>query len=150
MAWDEWEQLKADAATRQPTRTQLNHLPPEPSGGGGSLQGDLAVNQTDLAAIGDAAFELRHHFGQAGKHARAASQKAAGGLKSQGFALGGALDHVASRWIDQCRSLLDATAHISNHLDFTKGAHAGDEVHIAGTVSSIATLDAGFSERKSS
>ncbi|MFG3429966.1 hypothetical protein [Streptomyces californicus] len=92
MAWDEWEQLKADAATRQPTRTQLNHLPPEPSGGGGSLQGDLAVNQTDLAAIGDAA----------------------------------------------------------NHLDFTKGAHAGDEVHIAGTVSSIATLDAGFSERKSS
>lgn len=69
MAWDEWEQLKADAATRQPTRTQLNHLPPEPSGGGGNPQGDLAVNQTDLAAIGDAAFELREHFGQAGKHA---------------------------------------------------------------------------------
>ena len=52
--------------------------------------------------------------------------------------------------MDQVRSLLDATAHISNHLDYTKGAHAGDEVYIAGTLSSIATLDAGFDERKGS
>ncbi|MEU2405125.1 hypothetical protein ACFUJX_00420 [Streptomyces rubiginosohelvolus] len=148
MAWDEWERLKAEAADHRPARMQLNQVPPEPSGGGGSQQGDLAVNQTDLAAIGDAAFELHQGFGRVSEHARAASQKAAGGLKTQGFALGGALDHVASRWIDQSRSLLDATAHISNHLDFTKGAHAGDEVHIAGTVSSIATLDAGFNERK--
>ncbi|MFG2609678.1 hypothetical protein ACIA71_27545 [Streptomyces anulatus] len=148
MAWDEWEQLKTDTADQRSHRMQLNQVPPEPGGGGGSRQGDLAVNQTDLAAIGDAAFELRQDFGRVSEHARAASQKAAGGLKTQGFALGGALDHVASRWIDQSRSLLDATAHISNHLDFTKGAHAGDEVHIAGTVSSIATLDAGFNERK--
>ncbi|MFJ4706378.1 hypothetical protein ACIP6I_16220 [Streptomyces anulatus] len=148
MAWDEWEQLKADAGDQRSQRLQLNQVPPEPGGGGGSRQGDLAVNQTDLAAIGDAAFELRQDFGRVSEHARAASQRAAGGLKTQGFALGGALDHVASRWIDQSRSLLDATAHISNHLDFTKGAHAGDEVHIAGAVSSIATLDAGFNERK--
>ncbi|MFE8913675.1 hypothetical protein [Streptomyces globisporus] len=148
MAWDEWERLKAEAADQQSPRMRLNQVPPEPRGGGGSQQGDLAVNQTDLAAIGDAAFELHQDFGRVSEHARAASQKAAGGLKTQGFALGGALDHVASRWIDQSRSLLDATAHISNHLDFTKGAHAGDEVHISGTVSSIATLDAGFNERK--
>ncbi|MFI0933444.1 hypothetical protein ACH4RG_17125 [Streptomyces sp. NPDC021019] len=148
MTWNEWEQLKADAADQRSQRMQLNQLPPEPSGGGGSRQGDLAVNQRDLAAIGDAAFELHQNFGRVSEHARAASQKAAGGLKTQGFALGGALDHVATRWIDQSRSLSDATAHISNHLDFTKGAHAGDEVHIAGTVSSIATLDAGFNERK--
>ncbi|MEU9711858.1 hypothetical protein AB0E21_25115 [Streptomyces sp. NPDC047967] len=148
MAWDEWERLKSEAADRRPLRMQLNQVPPEPSGGDIDQQGDLAVNQTDLAAIGNAAFELHQDFGQVSKHARAASQKAAEGLKTQGFALGGALDHVASRWVDQSRSLLDATAHISNHLDFTKGAHAGDEVHIAGTVSSIATLDAGFNERK--
>ncbi|MFF2697629.1 hypothetical protein ACFVUQ_04580 [Streptomyces cyaneofuscatus] len=149
MAWDEWEKLKAQAAEEESTRMRLNQLAPEP-GGGGNQQGDLKVNQRDLAAIGDAAFELRQEFEQVGNHARAASQKAAGGLKSEGFALGGALDHVASRWIDQSRSLLDATAHISNHLDYTKGAHAGDEVHIAGTVSSISTLDAGFNERKGS
>lgn len=147
MAWDEWERLKAQAAEERPARMQLNQLAPEP-GGGGNQQGDLQVNQKDLAAIGDAAFELRQRFERVSGHARAASQKAAGGLKSEGFALGGALDHVASRWGDQSRSLLDATAHISNHLDYTKGAHAGDEVHIAGTVSSIATLDSGFNERK--
>ncbi|MET7869288.1 hypothetical protein [Streptomyces cyaneofuscatus] len=151
MAWDEWEQLKTQAAEEQSARMRLNQLAPEPGGGGGgNQQGDLKVNQKDLAAIGDAAFELRQEFEQVSNHARAASQKAAGGLKPEGFALGGALDHVASRWIDQSRSLLDATAHISNHLDYTKGAHAGDEVHIAGTVSSISTLDAGFNERKGS
>ncbi|MFJ7059226.1 hypothetical protein ACK8N7_23175 [Streptomyces griseobrunneus] len=147
MAWDEWEQLKTQAAEERSTRMRLNQLAPEP-GGGGNQQGDLEVNQKDLAAIGDAAFELRQEFEQVSNHARTASQKAASGLKSEGFALGGALDHVASRWIDQSRSLLDATAHISNHLDYTKGAHAGDEVHIAGTVSSISTLDSGFNERK--
>ena len=42
----------------------------------------------------------------------------------------------------------DACAHISNHLDYTKNAHAGDEIHIAGTLSSIADLDKGFDERK--
>jgi hypothetical protein len=50
--------------------------------------------------------------------------------------------------VDQVQSLLDATAHISNHLDCTNGAHAGDEAYIAGTLSSIATLDEGFDERK--
>ncbi|MFJ4961451.1 hypothetical protein ACIP6P_03165 [Streptomyces sp. NPDC088729] len=149
MAWDEWEQLKAGAAERQPTQMRLNQLPPEPGGsGGGGRQGDLEVHQKDLAAIGDAAFELHQNFERVSDHARAASQKAAGGLASQGFALGRALDHVASRWVDQSRSLLDATAHISNHLDYSQGAHAGDEVHIAGTISSISTLDTGFNERK--
>jgi hypothetical protein len=60
------------------------------------------------------------------------------------------LEHVTEHWGDQVRSLLDATAHISNHLDYTKNAHAGDEVHIANTLSSIATLDKGFDERKGS
>jgi len=44
-------------------------------------------------------------------------------------------------------SLLDACAHISNHMDYTKNAHAGDEHHIYSTVSSISTLDEGFTER---
>lgn len=149
MAWDEWERLKTEAAEERSTRMRLNQATPgSGGGGGGNQQGDLEVNQKDLAAIGDAAFELRQEFERVSNHARTASQKAASGLRSEGFALGGALDHVASRWVDQSRSLLDATAHISNHLDYTKGAHAGDEVHIAGTISTISTLDAGFDERK--
>jgi hypothetical protein len=72
---------------------------------------------------------------------------AAGGLKDEGFALGGALDHVAGRWVDQVQSLLDACAHISNHLRFTKNQHAADESYIAGTLSSISLLDQGFDHR---
>ncbi|MEU9847389.1 hypothetical protein [Streptomyces sp. NPDC047985] len=90
---------------------------------------------------------MRGDLEKAGSHARAATQKAAGSLKAETFAIGAALDHVASRWIDQVRSLLDACAHISNHLDFTKGAHAGDEVYISTVISKIDTLDKGFDER---
>ncbi|MFE5023530.1 hypothetical protein ACFRAO_09495 [Streptomyces sp. NPDC056656] len=148
MAWDEWEQLKAQAAEKHSAKMQLNQLAPEPGGGGGNTQGDLQVSQKELAAVGDAAYKLHQDFGRYSDHARIASMKAAGGLKSQGFAIGGALDHVAEHWVDQVQSLLDATAHISNHLDYTKGAHAKDEVYIAGTISSISELDKGFDERK--
>ncbi|WP_255955541.1 hypothetical protein [Streptomyces odontomachi] len=147
MAWDEWEQLKADAAGKQSAHMELNQLPSEP-GAGPPPQGDLEVSQKDLAAVGDAAYRLYNDFHKYSDHARGASQAAAGGLQQEGFAIGGALDHVASHWIDQCQTLLDACAHISNHLDYTKNAHAGDEIYIAGTISSISQLDHGFDERK--
>ncbi|MEV6307709.1 hypothetical protein AB0M10_03795 [Streptomyces sp. NPDC051840] len=146
MAWDEWEQLKSEAAERRSAHMRLNQVPPE-AGGGPTPQGDLKVNQKDLASIGNVAYRMYGDLEKAGDHARASTQKAAGTLKTETFALGGALDHVASRWIDQVRSLLDACAHISNHLDYTKGAHAGDEAYIATVVSNIDTLDKGFDER---
>ncbi|MEU8703872.1 hypothetical protein [Streptomyces sp. NPDC048565] len=149
MAWDEWEQLKSEAVEKNSTRMQLNQLPPE-AGGGPPPGGDLKVNQKDLAAIGNVAYRMYGDLEKAGDHARASTQQAAGTLKTETFALGGALDHVASRWIDQVRSLLDACAHISNHLDYTKGAHAGDEAYIATVVSNIETLDKGFDERSAS
>ncbi|MFD5796532.1 hypothetical protein ACFWIO_23990 [Streptomyces diastatochromogenes] len=151
MAWDEWEQLKGDALQRRQgsTHMQLNQLPVDP-GGSANPQGDLRVNQTDLAAVGNAAYELHQAFQHDSDLARMNSLKAADGLSSEGFEIGSALDHVAQHWVDQVQTLLDATAHISNHLDYTKGAHAGDEVYIAGTLSSIATLDQGFDERKGS
>ncbi|MFJ3722845.1 hypothetical protein ACIPYQ_09780 [Streptomyces sp. NPDC090045] len=38
------------------------------------------------------------------------------------FALGAALSTVADKWHDQLGTLLDACAHISNHLDYTQNA----------------------------
>ncbi|WP_432076994.1 hypothetical protein [Streptomyces wuyuanensis] len=145
MAWDEWEQLKAEAGERS-TQMQLNRLPEEP-GGGGEKGGDLKVSQKDLAAVGDSAFKLFEDLGRYGRDAWSSSQTAAKDLTTQGFALGGGLNHVQKRWEEQLQSLLDACAHISNHMDFTKNAHAGDEYYIATTTSSIATLDKGFDER---
>ncbi|WP_175412781.1 hypothetical protein [Streptomyces sp. TRM64462] len=146
MAWDEWEQLKSEAAEKNATAMRLNQLPPE-HGGGTPQGGDLKVHQKDLAAVGDSAFKLFDKLGKHGRDAWSISQTAAKDLTTQGFALGGALDHVQENWEKQLKTLLDACAHISNHLDFTQKAHAGDEYRITGMVSSITTLDQGFTER---
>ena len=150
MAWDEWDQLKTEALKKQSTHMQLNQLAPQGGGGGGGkgAWGDLVVSQKDLTAVGKAAHDLFVDFERYSDHARVSSMTAAGGLRSEGFALGAALDHVAERWVDQVQSLLDACAHISNHLRFTKNQHAADETYIAGTLSSISTLDEGFDHRK--
>lgn len=144
MAWDEWEQLKASAAEKESAQMQLNGLPPEDRPNAGSPQGDLTVHQKDLAKIGDHAFKLYNRLWQ---EARVTSTDGAGtDLDSQGFALGKALQHVSLRWDRQLGSVMDACALISNHMDFTKNAHAGDEIFIERHVSSIQTLDAGFDE----
>jgi hypothetical protein len=146
MAWEEWEQLKAQAADRHSARMQLNQYPADQAGNG--TQGDLVVGHQDLVAVGKAAHDLFDHFTTYSGHARAASEAAAGGLKGEGFALGAALEHVTQRWSEQTKTLLDACAHISNHLRYTRNQHAADDSYIAGAVSSIATLDNGFDDRK--
>ncbi|MDX5568805.1 hypothetical protein PYK79_43510 [Streptomyces sp. ID05-04B] len=146
MAWEEWEQLKAGAAERHSTGMQLNHVPTDP--GVGNTYGDLVAGHRDLEAVGKAAHDLFQDFTTYSGHARVASEAAAGGLKGEGFALGAALDHVTERWGEQSKTLLDACAHISNHLRFTKNQHAADDSYIAGAVSSIALLDEGFDDRK--
>ncbi|MGW2720337.1 hypothetical protein [Streptomyces sp. NPDC001492] len=146
MAWEEWEQLKAAAVERNSSRMQLNQLPPDPGGGG--TQGDLVVGHKDLEAVGKAAHDLFEEFTRYSGHARVASEAAAGVLKSERFALGAALEHVAERWSEQTQTLSDACAHIANHLRYTQNLHAADDSFIAGAISSIATLDEGFDERK--
>ncbi|WP_031014173.1 hypothetical protein [Streptomyces sp. NRRL F-5727] len=145
MAWDEWEQLKSSAADRESARMQLNGLPPEDRPNAGSASGGfLKVSQQDLAAIGNEAFKL---YNRLWKEARVPStDSTASDLSSQGFALGGALSHVSLRWDKQLGSVMDACALISNHMDFTQNAHAGDEIFIERHVSSIQTLDAGFDD----
>ncbi|GHD51067.1 hypothetical protein GCM10010317_031290 [Streptomyces mirabilis] len=82
MAWDEWEQLKSEAAKKQSSHMQLNQLAPSGGGGGGgkSAWGDLTVNQKDLASVGSAAHDLFDDFGRYSDHARLSSMAAADGL----------------------------------------------------------------------
>ncbi|MFE1952956.1 MULTISPECIES: hypothetical protein [Streptomyces] len=145
MAWDEWEQLKADAAGRQTTGMRLNRAdgePPMPS-----QTGDLQVKNGDLAKIGSHAHTLYNQLWDKARVAVPTSDTAAGDLSGQGFALGGGLKHVSDRWDEQLKSLMDACAQISNHMQTTKKVHAGDDHYIWRQMSSIASLDAGFDER---
>ncbi|GAB7104862.1 hypothetical protein JCM4814A_31760 [Streptomyces phaeofaciens JCM 4814] len=151
MAWDEWEQLKSEAAADSETHMRLNQLDP----GSGPVRpapdpgqyGDLKVNQQDLAKIGTNAFKLYNDLWDKGRRAVPTSESAAGKLTTAGFALGGALQHVALRWDEQLGSLRDACAHISNHMTVTKKLHSGDDHYIRRQMSSIDLLDAGFDER---
>ncbi|MFD8939390.1 hypothetical protein ACFV0R_29785 [Streptomyces sp. NPDC059578] len=150
MGWNEWEQLKAEAIERRSDSMRLNQVPGDPEGGpadGGSPQAVLKVTQADLAKVGDHAFGLYERLWTEGRVSVDSTEKAAGSLKGQGFALGGALHHVSTRWEEQLTSLRDACAHISNHLEFTKRTHRGDEQHVRGELSGIRTLDQGFDEK---
>ncbi|MFF2774949.1 hypothetical protein ACFVU3_08575 [Streptomyces sp. NPDC058052] len=151
MAWDEWNQLKAEASGASSTRMQLNRVPDEQDGKSLSTnsQGDLKVVNEHLAKIGDHAFGLYNRLWREGRVAEATTDSAASDLSGQGFDLGGALSHVSIRWASALADLMDACAHISNHMDYTKNAHAGDEIFIERRMSGIATLDAGFDERAS-
>ncbi|WP_306191550.1 MULTISPECIES: hypothetical protein [unclassified Streptomyces] len=136
MAWDEWEQLKSQAAERQSTHMRINHVPVEP-GGGGTGSGDLVVHEDDLGAVGHEAFILFDKLDKqanvpvTGKGGTGSTSQAAAALKSHTFATGAALDKTAEMWTSQVKSVLQACAHISNHLDYSKKRHSSDDVQIA-------------------
>ncbi|GAB7104133.1 hypothetical protein JCM4814A_24470 [Streptomyces phaeofaciens JCM 4814] len=138
MAWEEWERLKADAAGNDATRMRLNQLPADPGGG----SGDLVVNQDDLGAVGHDAHllyeELRDGADIAGaganKEGAGSSSQAASALKSHGFTCGGALETTVEIWTSQLKTVLQACAHISDHLDFTKKLHANEDAKIGAVI----------------
>ncbi|WP_410539373.1 hypothetical protein [Streptomyces sp. KL2] len=143
---EEWNRLVQAAAERKAAQTRLNQLDGGGGGGVATSSGELEVSQKDLAAVGDAAFDLYERLRKDGDHARESSTGAAAGLKGD-FEIGGALDHVATRWQEQLRTLTDACAHISNHMEYSNKAHADDEQHISSLFNSVSTLDEGFDER---
>ncbi|WP_329336760.1 hypothetical protein OG252_15790 [Streptomyces sp. NBC_01352] len=139
MAWDEWEQLKAEAAERGSAGMQLNQAPDAGSAGGGP---ELVVNQDDLGAVGHEAFtlhgDLHSQADVAGmnpdKNGSGSTMQAATELSNSNFALGSSLSLTVEIWTSQVKSLLDACAHISNHLNFSKKLHANDDAEIEATI----------------
>lgn len=151
MAWDEWEQLKSQAAERQPRQMQLNQLDLGDGSpgtcGGPPTRGDLKVPNASLTKLSKSAHTLYNELWDKARVAVPTSDSAAGDLSKQGFALGTGLQFVSNRWEQQLKSLMDACAQITNHLRFTKKIHSGNEHYIVRQMSCIDTLDSGFDER---
>ncbi|MFI5804261.1 hypothetical protein [Streptomyces sp. NPDC051561] len=126
MAWDEWERLKSGSG----------------SGGG---RPDLVARQDDLGAVGHEAFVLHRALtdranvaGSApGKSGSCTSSQAAAALKSHHFTMGAALETTVTRWTSQLSALLQACAHVSNHLDHTRATHAQDDAKIKAALRGI-------------
>ncbi|MFI6929932.1 hypothetical protein [Streptomyces sp. NPDC050287] len=129
MAWEEWEQLKADVAERQPTQMQLNQLPAD---GGGSSGGgpDLVVHDDELGKLGNMAYDLKERFRVDADLARPTTFTASNDLFNDGLDMGSALLELHDAWNTQQQTLKEACAHISNHLDFTRAQHAKDDVNV--------------------
>lgn len=157
MAWDEWEQLKARAAGQREIRTRIDHVPPDGGGGGGGA--DLVVHQDDLGEVGREANVLYDDVkGQAdiaaagsGNGSTGSTVQAAAALKSHGFQTGSALETTVAMWTSQVEAVLQACAHISDHLDFTRKRHAEDDAKIGavlrgrdGSATSVSQLDEYF------
>ncbi|MGW1148573.1 hypothetical protein ACWD6I_26860, partial [Streptomyces sp. NPDC002454] len=116
-------------------RMQLNKSAPGSSGG----DKDLVVNQDDLGAVGHEAFvlhgELRKRADIAGKGAdgsgSGSTMQASEVLASHNLRLGGEMALTVEVWSSQVKHVLQACAHISNHLDYSKKLHAQEDVRIA-------------------
>nr|WP_282697497.1 hypothetical protein [Streptomyces sp. CC208A] len=121
---EEWGELKRAAAERQ-SHMRLNQLPA--AGGGAVGTANLSVNQDNLGAIGNAAYALHGRLIKDGNHARTTTEEAATAMSSSSFRTGAAMTTVQKTWNSQLRTLLDACAHISNHLDYSVAQHAKDE-----------------------
>ncbi|MEV8444888.1 hypothetical protein [Streptomyces parvus] len=126
----EWGELKAAAAMR------LNQAGGADGSGPKGLV-DLVVKDDELGGIGHAAFGLFNKLEPTGKHAKTASETASKGLTGDGFTTGAAFTEVIGTWEKQVKSLLQACAHISNHLDYTKKSRKADDEWIETQLHSV-------------
>jgi hypothetical protein len=131
MAWDEWEQLKAEAAKKHAAHTELNQVMNTGGGGGSVSDADLVVHDDELGKLGHMAYELHGRLQKDGHHASASTHGAAAELSDDGLDTGKALSEVHDAWNTQVGTLLEACARISNHLDFSRAQHAKDDAKIA-------------------
>ncbi|MFF5927303.1 hypothetical protein [Streptomyces hydrogenans] len=142
MSWDEWEKLKSATGEGRPTGVRLNGL--DGNGGAAAGSADLVVNQDDLGAIGHEAYLLHGRLSRDGDHARPSTFDASIALTNGNFTSGSELLKVHDRWNSQLRTLLDACARISNHLDYSKSVHAKDDADIGGRLLSTSKIDEYF------
>ncbi|MFF3833481.1 hypothetical protein ACFYXX_22295 [Streptomyces sp. NPDC002458] len=136
---DEWAQLKADAQDRRSTQMSLNTDGSQSGSSASGAHGDLVVHQDDLGAVGNEAFRIHGELQKRADIAGAGIDKAGAGttaraaaeLQGRNFSAGGELYTTLEVWTSQVKTVLQMCAHISNHLDYSKKAHANDEVQIA-------------------
>lgn len=132
MAWEEWEQLKAESARKLAARTRLNSVDPATAQ---PVDGDLVVHDAELGRLGGIAHRLRDRLRKDSDHAREATFGAAVELSNDGLGMGAALTTLHDAWNSKSRALVDACGHISNHLDFTRAQHKKDDDKVATSVS---------------
>jgi len=117
MAWDEWEQLKADALARQQNQMRLDSA----AGGGGGTGNapDLKTNNAGKqAAVRALTVDIEPGTQKAGSHADEATSAAA--REFSGWDTGSGLKDAQDEWGLQVKNLQARLAADKNSLD---GSH---------------------------
>ncbi|MBT2526862.1 amino acid ABC transporter permease [Streptomyces sp. ISL-99] len=134
MAWDEWEQLKAEAAQRQSANMQLNQLPS--SGGGGSGGADRLKHTdkpwTDAAGIAGA---LRTSTATAKNElhdAHAGIESGTEGLDSVG-----ALKGVLRSWEERLEAVRDECNYLESALRGVVKAQGASDARVKSSIDSV-------------
>ncbi|UQI48889.1 hypothetical protein M1P56_33540 [Streptomyces sp. HU2014] len=139
MAFDqEWAELKSAAKDPGAPGMRLDHVGtgqpgPDPA---------LVVHQDDLGAVGHEAFRLHGLLSKkadiagagSGRSDSGSTARAARELSAHHLTMGDELYTTLSVWDSQVRTVLQMCAHISNHLDYSKKAHAQDDRTLAASM----------------
>ncbi|GAA2342566.1 hypothetical protein [Streptomyces cuspidosporus] len=136
----EWAELVSAAKEQQSVGMRLNRA--EPGSGGSGKDHDLVVHQDDLGAVGHEAFELHGVLRKKADIAGAGIDKSGAGSTAQAakemsghrLTMGDELYTTLEVWGTQVKTVLQMCAHISNHLDYSKKAHAKDDEEIAASL----------------
>ena len=143
MAWDEWEQLKADALARQQDQMRLDSAAGAGGGGRGGAP-DLRTNKTGKkAAVKALREDIRPGADKAGNHAEESSSAAV--REFSGWDTGSGLKDAHEEWELQVKNLkgrleADQTALEQTHQDFQYVDY--------GIRSQVAQIDAGPDSRR--
>ncbi|WP_434595695.1 hypothetical protein [Streptomyces sp. A5-4] len=148
MAWDEWDQLKNEAAQKQATQMQLNQV--DHGGGGGPLmpgggKPDLASSPAEKKAAADAIDQHLHKDTQkAGDWADEETVAAVNEFNAKdgdGWVTSAALKNAHTGWGKQVKALRARLATESNALRNTSISFQNNDVGIAGQIRQQSTLD---------
>ncbi|MBW5481257.1 hypothetical protein [Streptomyces bambusae] len=131
MAWDEWEQIKADSGAQQSVSTRLNQLAPA-AGGGGVGKPDMAASPAAKKAAAKAINEdLEPGVTRDGKHtaeSMGAAVKEFGPKDGHGWDTSSALKKAHETWERQVTMLLGRLASEKQALSATGVSFQSNEL----------------------
>ncbi|MFE2696381.1 hypothetical protein [Streptomyces mirabilis] len=141
MAWDEWEQLKADALARRQGQMRLDSA--AAAGGGGGGEPDLKTNKTGQKSAVAALDDIQRGTDKAGSHADESSAVAV--REFAGWDTGAGLKDAHAEWELQVKNLKGRLARDQEAL---KGSHGHFQYVDYGVRSQVAQIDAGPDPRR--
>ncbi|MCQ0024340.1 hypothetical protein M4914_16150 [Streptomyces somaliensis DSM 40738] len=144
MAWEEWERLKAETATREATRIQLNQA--ASGGAGGDCSGpDLAssprAKKSAAKAIQEVLVPGVVRDGKCAAESMNAAIKEFGARDGSGWDSSSALKKAQRTWEKQVKTLLDRLADEKAALIKTSIDLRGSDLDTAGRLNRASRLD---------